>query len=89
MFDKLESARFVNATIMLLSSIARRTKSWILVTAMAIKNDDWEWILSPGGRHLLDAKKSGIYYLDLSETSLILNIIDKKQQDYKSIKIKK
>ncbi len=89
MFDKLESARFINATIMLLSSIARRTKSWILVTAMAIKNDDGEWILSPGGRHLLDSKKSGIYYLDLSETSLILNIIDKKQQDYKSIKIKK
>lgn len=88
-FDELESSRFINAAIMLLSSVARHTKSQIIVTAMVIKNDDSQWILSPGGRHLIDSKKSGIYYLDISEKSLILNIINKNQQDFKSFEIKK
>ena len=89
MFDELESARFINAAIMLLSSVARTTKSLILVTAMVIKNENEEWILSPGGRHLMDSKKSGMYYLGMSETSLILNSVDKKFQYSKSFEIKK
>ena len=89
MFDELESARFINAIIMLLSSVAGSTKSIIVVTAMAIKNDNAEWILSPSGRHLMDSKKSGMYFLGMSETSLILNSIDKKQQYHKSFEIKK
>ena len=89
MFDELESARFINAAIMLLSSAARHTKSIIVITAMAIKNDDGKWILSPSGRHLMDSKKSGVYYLGMSETSLILNSIDKRLQYEKSFEIKK
>ena len=89
MFAELESARFINAIIMLLSSVAGSTKSIIVVTAMAIKNDNAEWILSPSGRHLMDSKKSGMYFLGMSETSLILNSIDKKQQYHKSFEIKK
>ena len=89
MFDELESARTINATIMLLSSVARHTKSLIVATAMAIKNDNGEWILSPSGRHLIDSKKSGMYNLDISEKSLVLNSIDKRLQNDKSFKIKK
>jgi len=89
MFDEFESARFINAAIMLLSSVARNSKSLIVVTAMAIENDDGEMILSPSGRHLMESKKSGMYYLGMSETSLILKLIDKKQQYYKSFEIKK
>jgi hypothetical protein len=89
MFDELESARSINATIMLLSSVARTTKSVILVTAMVTKNENKEWILSPGGRHLMDSKKSGMYYLGMSETSLILDSVEKKLQNSKSFEIKK
>jgi len=89
MFDELESARFINATIMLLSSVARHTKSLIVATAMAIKNDSGEWILSPSGRHLIDSKKSGMYGLEISQTSLILNSIDKRLEYEKSFEIKK
>ncbi len=78
MFDELESARFINAAIMLLSNVARHTKSMIVVTAISIKNDKGEWILSPGGRHLINSKKSGTYYLSMSETGLILTSIDKR-----------
>jgi hypothetical protein len=89
MFDELESARFINATIMLLSSVARHTKSLIVATAMVIKNDNGEWILSPSGRHLIDSKKSGMYGLEISQTSLILNSIDKRLEYEKSFEIKK
>ena len=89
MFDELESARFINATIMLLSSVARQTKSMVLVTAIALKNDKEEWIISPGGRHLLDSKKSGMYYLSMSETHLILKALDKRQENHLKFKIKK
>jgi len=89
MFDELESARFINATIMLLSSVARHTKSLIIATAMVIKNDSGEWILSPSGRHLIDSKKSGMYGLEISQTSLILNSIDKRLEYEKSFEIKK
>jgi len=88
MFDELESSRFINASIMLLSSVARHTNSQIIVTAMTIKNDNREWILSPSGRHLMNSKKSGTYYLEASETSLVLNIIDKNQINSKSFEIK-
>lgn len=80
MFDELESARFINAAVMLLSSVARHTKSLIVATAMVIKNDSGEWILSPSGRHLIDSKKSGMYGLEISQSSLILNSIDKRQE---------
>ena len=89
MFDELESVRGINATIMLLSCVARSTKSQIVVTAMALKNDSAEWILSPGGRHLMDSKNSGTYYLGLSEKSLILNSIDKRLGYEKSFEIRK
>jgi len=89
MFDELESARFINATIMLLSSVARHTKSLIVATAMVIKNDSGEWILSPSGRHLIDSKKSGMYGLEISQTSLVLNSIDNRLENEKSFEIKK
>jgi len=79
MFDELESARFINAALMLLASVARHTKSQIVVTAMAIKNDDGQWILSPSGRHLMESKKSGMYYLVTSEKNLVLSLIEKNQ----------
>ena len=89
MFDELESARFINATIMLLSSIARHTKSLIVVTAMAIKNDNGEWILSPGGRHIIDSKNSGMYNLGISETSLVLNSMNNRLDYEKHFESKK
>ena len=48
LFDDLNSAKFINSCIMLLSSVGRETDSSIIITAMARKKDDKEWILSPG-----------------------------------------
>jgi len=77
MFENIDLFRFINATIMLLASIAKTTKSHIIVTSMVTKNESKEWILSPGGKHLIESKKSGMYYLDISESNLILKSVNK------------
>lgn len=88
MFENLDSFRFTNATIMLLASIAKTTKSHIIVTSMVTKNEKKEWILSPGGKHLIESKKSGMYYIDNSESNLVLNPLNKKREKDNSFIIK-
>ncbi len=88
MFENLDLFRFTNATIMLLASIAKTTKSHIIVTSMVTKNEKNEWILSPGGKHLIESKNSGMYYLDNSESKLVLNLLNKKRENDNSFIIK-
>ena len=75
-FDEKESGRFINASLMLLSSIGVESGSSVIITAMVRKNDNGEWILSPGGRHIIDSKKSGIYHLKRIGNSLMLNSLN-------------
>ena len=88
MSESLDSFRFINATIMLLASIAKNTKSHIVVTTMVVKNESDDWVLSPGGKHLIESTKSGVYYLDSSESNLILNTVNKNQENAKLFIIK-
>jgi hypothetical protein len=76
-FDEKESGRFINASLMLLSSIGMGSGSSVIITAMTRKNDDDEWILSPGGRHIIDSKKSGMYHLKRIDNSLMLNSLNR------------
>jgi len=62
-FDDLESARFINSCIMLLASIGNHTKSSILITGMARKKENDEWVLLPGGKHIIKSEKTGVYFL--------------------------
>jgi len=77
MFDNEDSFRFINASIMLLSTVAKNTKSKILVTVIGSKNENERWILSPGGRQLIETKNSKWYYLKMNESKLILNPLNK------------
>jgi len=76
-FDEKESGRFINASLMLLSSIGRDSGSSVIITAIVRKNDNNEWILSPGGRHIIDSKKSGMYNLSKTESNLIFSSLNK------------
>lgn len=76
MFDEKESGRFINASLMLLSCIGKKSNSSVIITAMARKNDNDEWILSPGGRHIICSKKSGMYHLKRVDNSLMLHSLD-------------
>jgi hypothetical protein len=75
-FDEKESGRFINASLMLLSSIGIESGSSVIITAISRKNDNDEWILSPGGRHIIDSKKSGIYHLKRSGNDLIFSSLN-------------
>ena len=86
-FDEKESVRFINASLMLLSSIGRDGGSSVIITALARKNDNGEWILSPGGRHVIDSKKSGIYHLTRIDNSLILSSLSQVGTTEKIFKI--
>ena len=82
MFDELESARFVNSAIMLLSAISRQTKSQIIVSGVATKNEDRKLVLSPSGRHLINSKKTGVYFLSLIDSKLILKPMEDSLIDH-------
>ena len=86
-FDEKESGRFINASLMLLSSIGREGGSSVIITAMVRKNDNGEWILSPGGRHIIDSKKSGIYHLKRIGNSLMLSSLSQMGTTEKIFKI--
>ena len=78
LFDDLESARFVNSCIMLLASLGKQTNSTIVITAMARKKENSEWILSPGGKHIMKSAKMGIYFLRKIRNDLIIRSIVQK-----------
>ena len=74
-FDDLESARFVNSCIMLLSSLGKQSNSTIIITAMARKKENSEWILSPGGKKIMKLVKMGIFFIKKKQNDLIINSI--------------
>ena len=87
MFDDLESARFINSCIMLLSSVGRKTSSSVVITAMARKKEDNGWILSPGGKQIIKSKKTGIYLLKKIENNLVISILEDMDASSKIFKI--
>ena len=75
LFTEIESGIFINAVIMLFASFARQKDSMVVVSAMARKKENEGWILSPGGRHIIESKNSGIYYIKNDEKPLILRSV--------------
>lgn len=88
LFDELESARPVNSCIMLLSDIGNQTKSSVIVTGMARKKENGEWVLSPGGKHIIKSEKTGIFYLKKSLNDLVITTLDSSDIDPKKFIIK-
>jgi hypothetical protein len=88
LFDDLESARFINSCIMLLSSIGNQTKSSVIVTGMARKKDNDEWVLSPGGKHIIKSEKTGVYFLKKSLNDLVIVTLEKAGIDSRKFVIK-
>ena len=88
LFDELESARFINSCIMLLSSIGNQTKSSVIVTGMARKKDNDEWVLSPGGKHIIKSEKTGVYFLKKSLNDLVIVTLEKADTDSRKFVIK-
>jgi len=85
MFDDLESARFINSCIMLLSSLGRETSSSVVISAMARKKDNNEWVISPGGKQIIKSEKTGVYFLKKFQGNLMVSTLG--SSDSKKFKI--
>ena len=77
MFSDLESSRFVNSCVMLLASIGKQTGCTIVVTTIARKKENNDWMLSPGGKQIIKSEKTGVYFLEKIENDLVINTIEK------------
>ena len=87
MFDDLESARFINSCIMLLSSVGRQTNSSVVITAMARKKENNEWVISPGGKQIIKSGKTGIFFLKKIKNNLVINTFENLDTNSKIFKI--
>jgi len=87
MFNDLESARFINSCIMLLSSLGRETSSSIVVSAMARKKENNEWVISPGGKQIIKSEKTGVYFLKKIQGNLMISTLENSGSDSKKFKI--
>ncbi|MCH7560516.1 MAG: hypothetical protein IIC67_03960 [Thaumarchaeota archaeon] len=74
-FNDLESARFINSCIMLLSYVGRQTNSSVVITTMARKKENNEWVLLPGGKQIMKSGKIGVYFLKKIGNSLVISTL--------------
>ena len=63
LFEGLESIRFVDSCIMLLLSMIKKNNSMLIVTVSARQNKEKSWILSPGGKEIINSEKEHHYIL--------------------------
>ena len=77
MFDDLEFTRFVNSCIMLLASIGKQTRCTVVMTTIARKKENDDWVLSSGGKQIIKSGKTGVYFLKKIENDLVINTIKK------------
>ena len=87
LFDELESALFINSCVMLLSSLAVKTDSSVVIAAMARKNEKNEWKISPGGKQIIKSEKTRVYFLKKSKENLLISSMNKISSDSKSFRI--
>jgi type IV secretory pathway VirB4 component len=81
LFDELESTIFINSCLMLLSSVGNQTKSSVVITGMARRKENNEWVLLPGGKHIIRSEKTGVYFLKKVRNDLIIDILNKTDGD--------
>ena len=72
LFEGLESIRFVDSCIMLLLSLTKKTNSLLVATAIVRKNKDKSWILSPGGKEIVNSDNVSHYILINQENKLAI-----------------
>ena len=80
-FDDLDSARFVNSSLMLLSSVGKQAHSSVIITAMVRKKENEEWVLSPGGKQLVKLSQTSTFYAKKIENQLVLSRLEKNNSE--------
>lgn len=76
LFDDKDIGRLVNAYIMLLGFVAKESDSNVLFVSMARKKEDEGWVLSPSGRHVVDAKLITKVFLKRNDSRIKMVVLD-------------
>lgn len=71
---KKNIGKAVMSIIMLLASIARITKSYLVVASMVRYKKEEGWILSPTGKRLIETKNSKKILLEYGKEGIVLNM---------------
>lgn len=87
LFDYKDVGRLVNAYVMLLIFVAKESDSSVLVVNMARKKDEEEWVLSPSGRHVVDAKIMTNLYLKKQNSGIVVDVTRADESVVDSIKV--
>ena len=72
---KKDVGRVVTSTIMLLSSIAQITNSYVIIASMVRYKKEEGWILSPTGKRLIETKNSKKILLEYDKDGIVLNLL--------------
>ena len=76
--ENKDAGRIVNSIIMLFGSVAKNSKSKVIVSGMARRKNNEEWVLSITGRHVIDSKKMNLIKLERQNTNFMANFLDEK-----------
>lgn len=87
LFDYKDVGRLVNAYVMLLIFVAKESDSSVLVVNMARKKDEEKWVLSPSGRHVVDAKIMTNLYLKKQNSGIVVDVTRADESVVDSIKV--
>ena len=71
---KKNIGKIVLSIIMLLATIAKMTKSYLMVTSMVRYKKEEGWILSPTGKRLIETKNNKKILLEYGKECIILNM---------------
>lgn len=77
--EKKEIGKLVNSYIMLITSIARKTNSYVVVASMARFKKEEGWVLSPTGKRLIETSMVKKILLKQDESGIILDFLNKEK----------
>ena len=77
--EKKEIGKLVNSYIMLITSIARKTDSYVVVASMARFKKEVGWVLSPTGKRLIETNMVKKILLKQDESGIILDFLNKEK----------
>jgi hypothetical protein len=73
---KKDVGKTVTSIIMLITSIARSTNSYVLMASMVRYKKEEGWILSPTGKRLIETENSKKILLEYGKEGIYLNFLD-------------
>ncbi|MDE1725883.1 MAG: hypothetical protein KGH89_01290 [Thaumarchaeota archaeon] len=73
---KKEVGKVVASIVVLLASITRVTKSYIVISSMARYKKEEGWVLSPTGKRFIETKNSKKILLEQGKEGIIVNLLD-------------